>query len=124
MGQSTDAILFFGVACTEEESTEIHDVIERMEDALKAHGVEAFTHCSGESPMLALAIEDTIWRAKRGFPLDVDAEEMAAAKVEEWREKIRKAIWIVTEAAGEDHENEERFPSGMEIGWYLVSDWN
>ena len=122
MGQSTDAILFFGIACNEEEGGDVHDLIERNEEALKAHGVEAFTHCSGECPMLALGIEASIQRARRGYPDEVDVDEMAAVNAEEWREKIRKAIEILQ--GDEEDDNEERFSSGMEIGWRLVSDWN
>jgi hypothetical protein len=78
MGQSTDAILMYGVCI--EEGSNIHEYIEEegnelydmQFDGTKDGDVVIETHCSCDYPMYFIGYESTRTLASRGYPKSVD----------------------------------------------------
>jgi len=94
MGQSTDAILVFGVHVPDSEDLryselsfaaegdeEFEDTICRLAGAsdrsyternaiAEAHPLTVVSHCSGDYPMWIVGLRSTLLRASRGYPVD------------------------------------------------------
>lgn len=99
MGQSTDAILCFGVPLDNEEEPppfmEGYDELDELlmkegghprwgepghsfdaqREWLKGQPVEMVLHCSGDYPMYILAVRGTVTTASRGYPEEVQTTD-------------------------------------------------
>ena len=130
MGQSTDAILWWGYNdLSGQESGVPEYVVEhlqthpidhpkfdrgREEDlgnvlyyVLKDFGVELVYHCSGECTMYGLAVTASSVRASRGDPKQVSTPE----PTEEWRATLKRAAGLLG------------WPTTQEPTWWLASYW-
>lgn len=125
MGQSTNALLWFGVAIDgspddgDELPEKIHDIINGKDGDLYGDGrewleehdlideVEFVKHCSGEYPMYGIAVKTSLKTATRGHPISVMTSSTPLAF----------GVWKALELLGEDSDDHE-------IGWYLASMWN
>jgi hypothetical protein len=121
MGQSTDAIFGWGIALEEEGYD--YDAAEAVEKEMKDSGVEVFSHCSGEAPMLALAINKTT--AWRGSPQKINPK---APLREDAAEILMKAIKIYAEHLNGEFDEEMREKllalTEKDFGYFICSDWN
>lgn len=94
MGQSTDAILTYGLAV--EEGTDAHDICEQLQDerysdhtaATKLFDVEAIGHCSGDYRMYLIGVESLTKRANRGYPIEIDPTTLLKNE-DEARDKLK-----------------------------------
>lgn len=140
MGQSTDGMLWYGFAFTEEDAppwAKFDDEYDRIDDgvqdddadqrldrllgnagksweerkaAREVIGCEVVMHCSGECTMYGVAVSASYKNASRGYPTQV-AEVILAAHPD-WNEKLR----TYCELMGID-------PVDQEPGWWLASWW-
>lgn len=115
MGQSTDAILCYGINI--EQDSEAHEVCEQLQDekysehsaATKELGVEAIGHCSGDYRMYIIGAHET--RAWRGEPKEINPT-MLLVNENETRDRIKAFC--------------ARFGlpfSDEACKWWLASDW-
>ena len=141
MGQSTDAILCWGVQLDEgdevpwaakaEELSGYRDPLEdeaivyvltgeRLDgdsaaERLKKLGIEIVMHCSHEEPMIIIAAVGSVTTAHRGSPQIIDPNGMAILfkddSIVEWRKTLRKALPKLGIIDAERH-------------WYLCSWWS
>lgn len=119
MGQSTDALLWFGLCWTEkdekyyenglpsvvqehmrtkmrkpdDEDELDEDTIESAVDKLlKPLGCELVSHCYGDgSRMIGLAVSASYECASRGYPIDLTGKPHMTGWPPEWREKLERA---------------------------------
>lgn len=123
MGQSTDGILFYGVAFGEDAPEALQgeenfarylagvtdktaDIPYREQDRLlKESGVEIVRYCSGDYPMYGLAVAGAIHQVARGYAVEL-GQKIEAPKSEALREVLKK------------------FNVTTEPQWVLVSDWS
>jgi hypothetical protein len=126
MGVSTDAILGWGIAFEEDGGWD-YDIAKKVEKKFK--GVELFTHCSLDYPMMAIGL--CVSRANRGYPVKLDKIEVP----KDAAQTVLKALAAYAEALpdGEDEEDEDgRLFSDVkeqiskvtekDLGWFLCSD--
>ncbi len=130
MGQSTDAILCFGVELGEDDEApsfmegfdEFDDFLmneggqprwgeaghsfDKQREWLAAQPVEMVLHCSGDYPMYILAVRGTVTTASRGYPQAVTTEDPDHTQVQ------RYMSWL------SDHGIED------EPKWLICSMWN
>lgn len=109
MGQSTDALLYYGFdfLSVEEDHTPEEDELDKWYGT-KTHGCEVDSHCSGDFPVYFVAVKDSRKTAHRGFP-----KELAPNALEikpEWDALLRA---FCKEAGIE----------WQEPGWVLASYW-
>ena len=137
MGQSTDAILFYGYCWTDEGSPPWRDEDEDEDEddryvrlagfdeewtsgddgyfkrkakvLAKATG-KIVRHCSGDCTMYGVAVKGTVMRAWRGDPQEIDPAKMNPKP--EWAENLR----VYCEHMGID-------PGDQKPAWHLVSWW-
>lgn len=125
MGQSTDAILFYGIDLGEPDPYDrpsVYDLIERLEEEPggwnlqreleKKYGVRIGRHCSREYPMFYIAEKEHEYRAWRGSHTRINPAELITPR-------LRSSIGPVEQLLADE---------GVEfdlddIGWYLVSWW-
>ncbi len=135
MGQSTDALLAFGV-CLAQEGGELdflaHASCDDLDDMIRAEAgisdgeygevwkaakaaypVDLIQHCSGDYPMWILAVRGTNLLARRGYPEDFDP-----AKLTVTQDQIEALKAFVEKHAIELADGEFK-PS-----WLLFSNWN
>lgn len=107
MGQSTDAILFYGYVWDNDEA-------EMPEAAKNLYGkdepVLLSSHCSGDYPMPYVYMQSTEIRAWRGSPKPVVSLDVQS----DWNSKLTTFI--------ERFEIDTSDAKGP--GWFLVSMWN
>lgn len=126
MGVSTNAILAYGWADTEEDTAAIineetvpYKVLEECENKF---GVTVGVHCSDSCPMLYLADAKTLKRAYRGYPKELSLEDLIAFTNPEGADdkRLRDAIEFLNE-----HNPDEcsRIKAPKSFGWFLVSYW-
>lgn len=109
MGQSTDAILFYGY-CWEDE----HILFDNAEPGAQPEyeNIGVGSHCSCDYPMPFIYIEDTKLRAWRGRPVEVTFNHIPPSTIE-WDESLSRFV--------EDLDIDVSEASGP--GWFLVSMW-
>lgn len=106
MGQSTDALLFYGWDYEEGEEPEgLPDMWERAD---KEFGIEISSHCSGDCPMYLVAAK--LIRAWRGDPKRNVLVEATATDTGEMQTRLRNFC----AAMGIEYK---------EPSWILASDW-
>lgn len=116
MGQSTDALFFYGKAFEFEISHEFLDKLWENEGRFSRLGVELRTHCSSDCPMLLLAIKKSLVVAWRGSPRMLKLVQPDP----KWDEKIEKAKALLLELMTEDDGDFKNEPTG----WWICSDWS
>jgi hypothetical protein len=143
MGQSTDAILCFGVQLDEFEDTDLIgelgiEGVETFEELIwyklkgeihtydrnklgdkssfaKEFGVCLITHCSSEYPMYILALTETVTIANRG---DVKQPIFTPIYTDDNLGKLKMALgWI------QEHNKGADLPEPEIADWCLVSYW-
>jgi LmbE family N-acetylglucosaminyl deacetylase len=115
MGQSTDAILTYGIAI--ETDSEAWEVCEKLQDerydehtsATKELGVEAIGHCSGDYRMYIVGAHET--KAWRGNPREIAPDRLALGDAE-----TRTRIKAFCERFGLPFDD-------AACKWWLASDW-
>ena len=126
MGQSTDAIIAFGVDLGEDHDWEEFEECDTDEETAEAaknnplgwmaysgephNGLVLIRHCSESCPMYMLAIEGTEQRAWRGSPKTFEPVDLLIRS--DWANSIKDFC----KQHGLEPEND---PS-----WLLVSDWS
>ena len=139
MGQSTDAIIAFGVDFGEEPTGKFFRKLEKDfewdfdsyienelsipawsepgrpeygegSDRLKCYPVELISHCSGDCPMYILAIRGTQRLARRGYPESLDLSTLSVTDAE---------IETFTAWCKKHGVSTKTKPQ-----WLLFSDWN
>jgi hypothetical protein len=121
MGQSTDAILFYGYHLPEdyvpnEEATELYK---------KEEPVLVGKHCSGDCPMYYVYIVESQTRAWRGNAQPIDPDQLREMDMRggaKWNGQLfdfaeRYALPNPGEEVG------EYLGSASTMGWWLVSYW-
>jgi hypothetical protein len=131
MGQSTDAMMGWGIAYASEGGCD-YDAIEAATNRLKSEGIDAaiHTHCSGDCPMLAIVIPSTYRRAWRGSPKRCD-DLFALIQRETWGANIHRALEVYLEELAKteavefikEYRKDYAIEPGQ-LGWYLFSDWS
>jgi hypothetical protein len=125
MGQSTDAILLYGVPLEAESLDDFREERYPNKDPLPDSpdfvpwlayegkpydGIEIVRHCSGDYPMHIVAIEGTQTTAWRGHPKPIDVAKLAVPAGAD--EKLRAFV------------ERYKLTASGEPGWWLASDWN
>lgn len=123
MGQSSDAIVGWGVAFTEDGFD--FDASERAEKRLAAEGigVSLVSHVMPDQPSLAIVITSTMRRAYWGDPVKID--DAIAITRESWTGEIRRALAVYLEEVEAGDEESDMEPHEIEdgdLGWWLFSD--
>jgi len=113
MGESTNALLWFGY-CSDSEEGLPESVLRRMakkavvddddlmadiEKLLKPLNVELITHCSHMMPMYGLGHTESLHEVRRGYPEEVETREGNIP--ERWEHELKRAAaaigWPVDE---------------------------
>jgi len=139
MGQSTDAILFFGYCHdsegwpnADEDAYDVEEPDYPEEEYLRRKGLlsedaaweerrnktealpfEFFTHCHSECRMHAIAIRGTKVKAWRGYPQEIDPAmlQMTPEEIAKHEATLQEVCAVL-----------EIKPT--ELRWWLVSDWS
>jgi hypothetical protein len=121
MGQSTDAILFYGYCWFDEHGDFTDDDWETSKQGKEEFGVEIGSHCSCDYPMPYIYISESEQRASRGDPERVNTEMVAAPHdvTAGWDNQLR--AFIAKHQISLDKREYEDGPQGP--GWFLVSNW-
>lgn len=131
MGQSTDAYLFYGYAWSEEhrlfgdpDYDEDEDEFDRewtaSESGKEEFGVEINSHCSGDYPIPLIHISESMTRAWRGDPKEVDVAAIATAPLDEWNARLAAFV----EKHGISLESTDKYdPAPKGPGWFIASYW-
>lgn len=115
MAVSTDAILGWGVAFSEEWKPEDDDKRGDLEGELMPFRVELVRHCSSPHEMPALFVEESMTTAHRGYPQKIQPVEETP---EDWHERLEAAMIVFRRY----NPNVDDLGS-PEPGWYLASDY-
>lgn len=117
MGQSTDALLMYGIRLTDEADLEYDEEADEGSAAARlawsgddVDGVTIESHCSGEYPMYIIAIKATVIRAWLGHPKDIDPAKLVAQS--EWADKLQAFVL------------KYKLPTEGQMGWIMASNWN
>lgn len=133
MGTSTDAIVGWGIAFSDESECD-DEAMDAAMKRLKIEGVDVKIswHCYIDSPMLFVVIADTYRRAWRGDPKKCD--DLFSMAVDEdlrtrWTLAIRRAVDVYIEELAKVAGSDESDPEDLTIkpdalGWYLFSSWS
>ena len=131
MGQSTDAMIGWGIAYASEEGCN-YDAVGAASNRLKSEGIDAaiYTHCSNDCPMLAIVIPSTYQIAWRGSPKRCD-DLFTLIQCETRNMSIRRALEIYLEELAKtdsvqyikEYRKDYEIEPGQ-LGWYLFSDWS
>lgn len=132
MGQSTDAIVCFGIALgdeneipewvwelagvkdTRDDDDAEDDPVESLRDALDARKLELVDHCHGECTMHILAAKGSEMRCSRGDTLPLPIGQMEADKGV-YRYRIHEAL--LTSRSAPDR-------TDVKCGWLMCSMWD
>ena len=117
MGQSTDAILVYGIPLEEDSVPFSEEDAKSGPSWMRYHGTNEdgvclVRHCSGDYPMFILAIPDTETRAWRGHPKLVPVAELPFSP--DWDPTLL--------SYAEKHRLE--ISGNAKPGWWLCSDWS
>lgn len=125
MGQSTDAILFYGYTWQDQESLETIDGEEidtydlGESDLAKTHGVGVDSHCSCEYAIPFIHIAEAHVTAYRGDSQSIDVSALADSPTDEWDKRLYEFIQDANiNMAVSEHSEPVKGP-----GWFLVSNW-
>jgi hypothetical protein len=115
MGQSTDAILFYGYTWQDEDEGNLLDWW--YEEAWnKESPIEIGTHCSAEYEIPYMFVKESESTARRGYPVQIDPDNVASmtsGKCSDWNKQLDQFI--------EDNDIDLTATEGP--GWFLVSYW-
>lgn len=119
MGQSTNAILFYGYCWSDEVDGDLtsEERWEISEEGRKEFGVEIGTHCSCDCPMPYIFISESETTARRGFPQRIVMEHPHGQH--KWDVQLHD--FITKYGISLDKPEYGDAPQGP--GWFLVSDW-
>lgn len=117
MGQSTDAILVYGVPLKDDadsillDAADEHDhIINKLIDNQTIDGIYFEFHCSGDYPMYIVAIENSKQWAWRGHPIKIDIEKLSLDVIG-MKKKIAEFV------------SKYNLKTDGEIGWWMASYW-
>jgi len=123
MGVSTTGLLFYGRMLPDEfdlyqDRDGIDGVFLKIEDALRAKGLDAVATCSSDYTTYAIVHRKTLKHAYRGYPKDLDLAAMMAAIPADIETRIDEFIreWVAP-LLDEDDEVSSKST------WILASYW-
>lgn len=121
MGQSTDAIVFYGYHFDEDHEDVDHLMALYENQPWDSNAlVRIDTHCSGDYPMYYVYVDASRVWASRGYPKLLDVQKIASSWQSSWDLELQEfAIEHGLTAPGTASE----YSSTSEVGWWLVSYW-
>lgn len=126
MGQSTDAILFYGYTWadakdllnTDGEDIDTYDLGEG--ELAETYGIGIDSHCSCDYAIPFIYIKESYIQSSRGDSSPVDVTKFAKAPTDKWNDRLDKFIEEASIDMSVDPEYDEPVKGP---GWFLVSDW-
>jgi len=98
---------------TPEQQDEYRAYSKKRSEIVSALGCRLGSHCSSECPMYYVAVADRVFRAHRGYGVEIEPERMVVPQRDV--EKVKRFLIEL----GYTAEQVEHW----RIGWWLVSDW-
>lgn len=122
MGQSTDAILFYGYCWFDERGDFTADDWEASKQGKDEFGVEIGSHCSCDYSIPFIYVSESRTTASRGHPESIDPERVAVPEItrQGWNVALRAFI-AKHQISLEQPSEYGDAPQGP--GWFLVSNW-
>lgn len=118
MGQSTDAILVYGIPLVEDSIEEFDEENDKEEgiaylawSGKTENGISLEAHCSSEFTMQIVAIEKTKTVAWRGHPVKLNLQTLINKQQSDWNDRLHAFV------------KKYNLETEGKPGWYLCSYW-